>query len=54
MAVYKKYFYVVNESYAVKVVDETFEKVELLEILSEVGNMLKDVNVSFIREIYVW
>lgn|GEM_PF-4399586 len=36
-----------------KVVDETFEKAEVLEAFSEMGNMLKDVNVSLIREIYV-
>lgn len=47
------YFEDVNPKYAVMLVDKIFERIELLRAFPESGNMVKEMNVSFIREVFV-
>lgn len=47
------YFEAINLPYAISLVDKIFERIELLRKFPKSGSMVKDINVSFIREIFV-
>lgn len=47
------YFSDINLQYSISLIDKVFNRIELLRNFPESGSMVKEVNVSFIREVFV-